>query len=173
MATPLTPSAFEPRGKRPPPYRAPRVRLWAVRNAALLAGIYSGFETTLKRIAPLLAWIGFDRLERPVAAVERTVKGALFDCRMCGDCVLSSTGLSCPMNFPKALRNGPCGGVRANGNCEVYPEMPCVWVKAYEGSLAMPGGARIAEIQPPIDHRLKGGSAWLKRMREFAKAEQP
>ena len=30
--------------------------------------------------------------------------------------------------------------------------MPCVWVQAYEGSLRMPGGARIAEIQPPIDH---------------------
>jgi len=172
MATPLTPSAFEPRGQRPPPYRIPRARLWAVRHAALLAAIYSTFESTLKAIAPLLQRIGFERLERPVAAVERTVKGALFDCRMCGDCVLSSTGLSCPMNCPKALRNGPCGGVRANGNCEVYPEMPCVWVKAYEGSLLIPEGARIAEVQPPLDHRLKGGSAWLKRMRVFARAEQ-
>lgn len=141
-----------------------------MRNAALLANVYSTFEATLKAVAPLLERIGFDRLERPVAAVERTVKGTLFDCRMCGDCVLSSTGLSCPMNCPKALRNGPCGGVRANGNCEVYPEMPCVWVKAYEGSLLMCEGARIAEIQPPIDHRLKGGSAWLKRLRHFAEA---
>ena len=49
------------------------------------------------------------------------VKGLLFDCRMCGQCVLSSTGMSCPMNCPKSLRNGPCGGVRADGNCEVKP----------------------------------------------------
>ena len=47
--------------------------------------------------------IGYERLERPVAAVEKTVKGLLFDCRMCGQCVLSSTGMSCPMNCPKNL----------------------------------------------------------------------
>nr|WP_245947992.1 methylenetetrahydrofolate reductase C-terminal domain-containing protein [Halomonas montanilacus] len=29
---------------------------------------------------------------------------------MCGQCILSSTGMSCPMNCPKSLRNGPCGG---------------------------------------------------------------
>ena len=166
MAEPLTPSAFEPRGKRPPPWRAPRLRLWSVRHARLLEAVYAAFEGVLLGFAPLLARIGFERLERPVAFVERQVKGTLFDCRMCGDCSLSTTGLSCPMNCPKALRNGPCGGVRGNGNCEVYPEMPCVWVKAYEGSLAMKTGARIAEILPPADHRLKGGSSWLKRARE-------
>ena len=170
MSAPLTPSAFEPRGKRPPPGRTPRLRLWSVRNAALLERIYNGFERALVGAAPLLKRIGFDRLERPVAAMERTVKGALFDCRMCGECVLTATGMSCPMNCPKALRNGPCGGVRAAGHCEVYPAMPCVWVNAYEGSLAMSAGARIAERQPPIDHRLKGGSSWLRIARERAEA---
>ncbi len=43
----------------------------------------------------------------PSAGIERAVKGLLFDCRMCGQCVLSSTGMSCPMNCPKTLRNGP------------------------------------------------------------------
>jgi hypothetical protein len=81
---------------------------------------------------------------------------------MCGDCVLSKTGMSCPMNCPKAMRNGPCGGVRANGNCEVYPEMPCVWVKAYEGSLGMRGGLAIGEVLPPVNHALKGSSTWLR-----------
>lgn len=167
MSAPLTPSAFELRGKRPPPFRTPWLRLWSIRNAALLERIYDLFESTLLvKLAPLARRIGWERLERPVAAVERATKGALFDCRMCGECVLSSTGLSCPMNCPKALRNGPCGGVRANGNCEVYAEMPCVWVKAYEGSLNMKHGARIAEVQPAVDHRLKGGSAWLRRLRQ-------
>ena len=67
----------------------------------------------------------------------------MFDCRMCGQCMLSSTGMSCPMNCPKQLRNGPCGGVRANGNCEVEPDMPCVWVKAWEGSQNMVHGDKI------------------------------
>jgi hypothetical protein len=30
------------------------------------------------------------------AAVERVVKGFLFDCQMCGQCALSSTGMSDP-----------------------------------------------------------------------------
>ena len=83
--------------------------------------------------APILARIGFARLERPAAALEAGVKGLLFDCRMCGDCVLSKTGMSCPMNCPKALRNGPCGGVRSDGNCEVYPDMRCVWAAGLRG----------------------------------------
>jgi len=69
-------------------------------------------------------------LETPVAAIERWVKGLLFDCRMCGQCALGATGMSCPMNCPKNLRNGPCGGVRASGPCEVDPRMTCGWVDA-------------------------------------------
>ena len=90
------------------------------------------------------------------------IKGeALFDCQMCGQCALSSTGMSCPMNCPKGLRNGPCGGVRDNGNCEVYAEMPCVWVKAFEGIQLMRRGDAIATELPPIDHRLQQGrSTW-------------
>jgi hypothetical protein len=48
----------------------------------------------------------------PLAVVEKAVKGPVFGCRMCGQCVLHSTGLTCPMTCPKQLRNGPCGGVR-------------------------------------------------------------
>jgi len=167
----LTPSAFEPRGKRPPPDRASRLRLWSVRHAALLERVYDAFEAMLVAAAPLMARIGYQRLERPFAFVERHVKGALFDCRMCGDCVLSSTGMSCPMNCPKALRNGPCGGVRDNGRCEVYAEMPCVWVKAFEGSRRMRDGARIEAPLPPVDQRLKGSSAWLRAARRRSGGE--
>ena len=165
MGQALTPSAFEPRGKRPPSTRSLRLRLWSVRHAAGLERFYNAFERALVAAAPLLQRIGYDRLERPVAFAERHVKGALFDCRMCGDCVLSSTGMSCPMNCPKALRNGPCGGVRADGGCEVYPDMPCVWAQAVEGSRRMREGARIEAPLPPINHTLKGSSAWLRLVR--------
>ena len=60
------------------------------------------------------------------AKLEHIVKGQVWDCRMCGTCVLHSTGMTCPMTCPKTLRNGPCGGVRENGHCEVKPEMRCV-----------------------------------------------
>ncbi len=142
-------------------------RLWSVRHARGLSRVYAAFERMLIRLAPLFERIGYQRLERPVAAVERTVKGLLFDCRMCGTCILSATGLSCPMNCPKQLRNGPCGGVRADGHCEVKPEMRCVWVEAWQGAARMPGGFdAIGRIQGPVDHRLEGSSAWLRVVRE-------
>lgn len=144
-----------------------RVRRWSVRHARGLARCYATLESALCQLAPAFEWLGYSRIERPVAAVERTIKGLLFDCRMCGRCVLGSTGMSCPMNCPKQLRNGPCGGVRADGHCEVRPEMRCVWVDAFEGAGRMPGGlAAIATLQAPLDRRLEGTSAWLRVVRE-------
>ena len=143
------------------------VRLWSVRHAGGLSRFYAAFEALLVKAGPLLAWIGYEHLERPVAATERVVKGLLFDCQMCGRCVLSSTGMACPMKCPKQLRNGPCGGVRANGNCEVNPEMRCVWVEAWRGAERIPGGLEaIQQVQPPVDRRLEGTSAWLRVVRE-------
>jgi Methylene-tetrahydrofolate reductase C terminal len=143
------------------------VRKWSVRHARGLNAFYKAFESALVALNPLWKAIGYERLERPVALIERNVKGLLFDCRMCGQCVLSSTGMSCPMNCPKNLRNGPCGGVRANGHCEVRPQMRCVWVAAVEGSARIPGGTEaISQVQHPIDRRLQGRSSWLRVVRE-------
>src|SRR5215475_3938254 len=116
------------------------VRLWSVRHSRLMERTYKLLEATLIACAPLLARIGYARLEKPFAWTERNLKGLLFDCQMCGQCAFSSTGMSCPMNCPKNLSNGPCGGVRANGHCEVKPAMPCVWVLAFEGSGRMRDG---------------------------------
>ena len=144
-----------------------RMRQWSVRHARGLNRVYRALESLLVGAAPLWRAIGHRRLEKPVAAVERTVKGFLFDCRMCGQCVLSSTGMSCPMNCPKNLRNGPCGGVRDDGHCEVIPTMKCVWVLAYEGSQRIPGGVEaMRNIQPAVDQRLQGSSSWLRVVRE-------
>lgn len=146
------------------------IRRWSVRHAKGLKRIYAGFERILIALEPLWRRIGYDRLEKPVAAVEHAVKGLLFDCQMCGHCVLSSTGLSCPMNCPKNLRNGPCGGVRADGCCEVKPEMACVWVEACAGSTRLRDGLmRLRTVQAPVDWRWRGRSAWLAQVRESAK----
>jgi hypothetical protein len=142
------------------------VRLWSIRHAGFWEAFYRRFEWAYVAAEPLLRRIGFERLEAPTASVEHGVKGFLFDCRMCGACILSSTGMSCPMNCPKQMRNGPCGGVRADGRCEVKPEMRCVWVQAWEGSRRMTEGDKITELQPPVDHRRWGRSAWLRVVRE-------
>ena len=110
------------------------VRRWSVRHARGLEIFYDAFEWVVVALHPLWKRIGYERLEAPFAFLERVVKGFLFDCQMCGQCALSSTGMSCSMNCPKNLRNGPCGGVREGGFCEVKPEMRCVWVEAFEGS---------------------------------------
>ena len=107
---------------------------------------------------------------RVLAAFEWVVKRPVFGCRMCGQCVLHSTGLTCPMTCPKGLRNGPCGGVGPDGHCEVKPKMRCRWVVAYERSGHLPWRDEFAHLRPPVDRRLDGTSSWInyvtKRDRE-------
>ena len=147
------------------------VRQWSVTNSKHLGKFYNLFELVLFKLHPVFKAIGYDRLEKPVRVIEHAVKGFLFDCQMCGQCALSSTGLSCPMNCPKNLRNGPCGGVRLDGHCEVKPEMRCVWVEAWRGSALMEDSNAIRQVQVAVDFSLKGSSSWLRVSRENAAAK--
>lgn len=143
------------------------VRRWSVRHARGLESLYNGFEWLLVTLHPLWKRIGYARLEKPFVGLEIVTKGFLFDCQMCGQCALKSTGMACSMNCPKSLRNGPCGGVRADGHCEVKPEMRCVWVEAFEGSERMAAGkAAIRVVQVAVDRRLEGRSSWLRVVQE-------
>lgn len=144
-----------------------RMRKFSVRNARWLKALYGAVEKSLVFSEPLLRRIGYARLDKPFVIVEKMTKGFLLDSQSCGQCVVGSTGLSCPMNCPKKLRNGPCGGVRMNGKCEVDPDMDCVWVLAWEGNKRM----RVNEypiqfVQSPVDNRLHGTSAWLREVRK-------
>lgn len=141
-------------------------RHWSVRNAGRLEWLYNKFSSLLLRLHPLFDRIGYARLEAPMAAAEKYIKGLMFDCKMCGQCALRSTGMSCPMNCPKSLRNGPCGGVRPDGGCEVIPAMRCVWVEAWDGAQRMDAGMVITVVQDPVDQRLFGTSSWLRVTRE-------
>ena len=121
------------------------------------------YDLTEVCLRPFKRWMKpGSRIEPIVIAIEKVGKGAVFNCTMCGQCILHSTGMTCPMNCPKYLRNGPCGGVRLNGHCEVKPEMVCVWIVAYERSLRMPTyGHEFAALQPPLNNQLKGSSSWI------------
>ena len=100
-------------------------------------------------------------LHWPLLALERWTKETLWDCRMCGQCILHSTGLTCPMRCPKNLRNGPCGGTLQDGSCEVVPEMRCVWVEAWERSRTLPlWRDHITHVERPTDWRLQETSSW-------------
>ena len=126
------------------------------------------YDLTTRLLKPFQRWLKPGSLaERIFIPLEAVTKGAIFDCHMCGQCVLHSTGMTCPQTCPKNLRNGPCGGVRANGRCEILPDLPCVWVQAWERFAAdaglWPGTAAdhpAAEQEPAqhlgLDQRLYG-----------------
>jgi len=142
-----------------------RMRSWSVRNARWLQKLYAALEWLLIKANPLLSRIGYDRLDLPFLRVERLTKGFLLDSQSCGQCIVAYTGLSCPMNCPKKMRNGPCGGVRSDGSCEINAQMPCVWVKAWEGNKRLGNDDYpIQVVQPPVDNRLIGHSAWLREV---------
>ena len=125
--------------------------------------IYDLFERALK---PFKRWLTpGGMLEPAVIWVEKVGKGAVFDCQMCGQCILHSTGMTCSMTCPKNLRNGPCGGVRSNGHCEVKPQMRCVWVEAFERSQKMPVyGIELLAIQPPVNRQLEDTASWINML---------
>lgn len=144
------------------------MRKLSVSHADKFDYLYQKLERLLTLLDPLWLKIGYDRVEKPITFIEKHTKGFLFDCQMCGQCALHETGMSCPMNCPKQLRNGPCGGVRADGNCEVKPEMRCVWVEAWRGRKLMKENdvSAILAVQFPVDYRLKGRSSWLREVRK-------
>ncbi|MDE0480545.1 MAG: hypothetical protein F4234_01985 [Gammaproteobacteria bacterium] len=143
-----------------------RMRLWSVRHAHSLKRMYAVLERGLVFCEPLLRRIGYRRLDAPFARVESLTKGFLLDSQNCGQCIVGFTGLSCPMNCPKKMRNGPCGGVRADGACEVDPRMQCVWVLAWDGARRLDDEqVPLQAVQPPVDHQLIGRSAWLREVR--------
>ena len=143
------------------------LRQWSVNNARPLRALYAGFEHVMVKTHPLFEWLGYRRIDKVFVGIEKVTKGVFFDSRSCGQCILGSTGMACPMNCPKFLRNGPCGGVRADGTCEVDPEMKCVWVLAWEGNKRLgEQNYPIQVVQPPVDNRLRDTSAWLREVRK-------
>lgn len=138
---------------------------WIRNRPALLERAYQALSATFHWMHPLIRRIGYERATRWILPMERLTKKALFDCRMCGQCTLHKTGMVCPMTCPKNLRNGACGGVRSNGNCEVIPDMRCVWVVAYERAREMRVfGPELIVIKPPTDHQLENTSAWINML---------
>ncbi len=108
---------------------------------------------------------------RVFTAFERTVKGWLFGCRMCGNCILQETAFVCPMTCPKGLRNGLCGGATPD-HCEVDPSRPCTWYVIYHRAERMGRLDRLLEINAPIDGSRAGHETWLSLIRSWREREQ-
>ena len=90
---------------------------------------------------------------------ERWIKGPLFGCRMCGNCLLQETAFICPMECPKGMRNGPCGGSTPD-KCYVDETRPCIWYKIYERAHRMGREEILLEVLPPLDWDKVGTETW-------------
>lgn len=135
---------------------------WLKNHPRLLEQSYEVAKVLFKCLYPIGKRFAPGMTVRVVTWGEKVAKGWVFNCQMCGQCILHSTGMTCPMTCPKNLRNGPCGGVRANGHCEVIPERMCIWVQAWERSQQMRIYVNeMSVIQPPVNHALKNTASWI------------
>ena len=147
---------------------------WLKNRSRFLVVAYHLTKRIFKMIYPIGKRVAPKLFERITIRGEKIVKGYVFNCQMCGQCILHSTGMTCPMNCPKNLRNGPCGGVRIDGNCEVVPDRPCVWVQAWERSRALHVYKDdIQIIQPPVNHALKNTASWINMIEGLDQVKFP
>src|SRR5512140_2255188 len=106
---------------------------------------------------------------RLLARTELLIKGPLFGCRMCGNCLLQETAFVCPMECPKGLRNGPCGGVTPERNCYIDETRKCVWYFIYKKALRNGREKTLLEVLPPLDWRKVGTETWGDVVRQVKK----
>jgi hypothetical protein len=137
------------------------IRTYLQDHPTALVYMWKAAEKILGGMRPLFERVGVDRSSAILQPIEEAGKHLVFNCQACGQCLLHYNGMTCPMNCPKNLRNGPCGGVRLNGRCEVKPEMDCVWVKGYERSRKTPYANEIYRLNPPVDWRLEKTSSFV------------
>jgi methylenetetrahydrofolate reductase (NADPH) len=106
---------------------------------------------------------------RLLAKVEICVKGPLFGCRMCGNCLLQETAFICPMECPKGMRNGPCGGITPEKKCYVDETRKCVWYAIYKRALRTGREETLLEVLPPLDWSKVGTETWGDVVRQIRK----
>ena len=105
---------------------------------------------------------------RLLESVERAVKGPLFGCRMCGNCLLQETAFICSMECPKGVRNGPCGG-STQAHCYVDETRPCIWYQIYDRAFRLGRQEMLLEVLPPLDWDKVGGETWGDVIRQVQK----
>lgn len=101
--------------------------------------------------------------------LELCIKGPLFGCRMCGNCLLQETAFICPMECPKGMRNGPCGGTTPSKQCYVDETRKCVWYDIYKRSFKMGREDKLLEVLPPLDWEKAGTETWGDVIKQIGK----
>lgn len=88
-------------------------------------------------------------LNTDFVGVDRDVGWYEENCRTCGDCVLGDTAGICPVTrCAKSLFNGPCGGTRSEGTCEVDKEVACAWYEIHQRLKGQDRLELISKVRP-------------------------
>ncbi len=106
---------------------------------------------------------------RVLAKTELLIKGPVFGCRMCGNCLLQETAFICPMECPKGLRNGPCGGITPDKMCYVDTTRKCIWYTIYKRALKTGRAEMLLEVMPPLDYDKTGTETWGDVVKQIKK----
>jgi methylenetetrahydrofolate reductase (NADPH) len=106
---------------------------------------------------------------RLLAKTELLIKGPLFGCRMCGNCLLQETAFICPMECPKGMRNGPCGGTTPSKDCYIDETRKCIWYAIYKNAEKMGREEMLLEVLPPLDWEKVGTETWGEVVRQIRK----
>jgi len=92
----------------------------------------------------------FPALNTVFCGVDRNVGWFEENCRTCGECVLGDTAGICPVTrCAKGIFNGPCGGTRLDGTCEVDKDIPCAWYEIHKRLTEQGRIDKIIEVKPP------------------------
>ena len=130
------------------------VRNWSIRNARWIHPIYAAFEWFLALISPLLKRIGYERLDKPFAAVEGLVKGFLFDSQSCGQCTPCREGNGWMMRVMDRLVTGEAGVEEIDMLLDVTKQVEGHTICALGDAAAWPIQGLIRNFRDEIEDRI-------------------
>ncbi len=112
---------------------------------SLACGI--GIQAVAERFPDLAVYPG---VNTTALAIRQEPGMWIARCAACGDCVLGETFGLCPVaRCAKSLSNGPCGGTRIHGKCEIDENLDCVWFQIYERAKARGKVEQLLKVRKP------------------------
>jgi len=129
---------------------------------SLACGI--GIQAVAERFPDLAVYPG---VNTTALAIRQEPGTWLARCAACGDCVLGETFGFCPVaRCAKSLSNGPCGGTRKNGKCEIDENIDCVWYQIYERAKARGKVEQLLKVRKPKNWSNSGHGGPKRVVRE-------
>ena len=116
----------------------------------------------------------FPGLDTMFVGIDRDVGWYEERCRTCGTCHLGDTGGICPITrCAKAILNGPCGGTREDGSCELADGIHCAWHDIHDRLKAQGRLSLMLIVRPPMEWVDRGPRVLIQKGYEGRYAVKP